>query len=200
MLTLLSAVLCVPMLVWSCQVHGSVCQVGWSGCVPWEVCPPQHFQSGQEEHDALGCVGRWVTRGRSSEMFRDLGDHLDFTRRAKAGTLSLSSRGKKVPLMVLLLLVPCLLGFRLNMVWCMVSICHLGYILLRRLMFLLLVLLLSGLFGPVRCLWPTLRWPAISWMVRLVLTRLFILSGLGSAFCAGIWRMGLMRFPYHSYV
>ena len=45
--------------------------------------PPQHFQEGQEEHEALGCVGSWKV-----ELdIRDLGGHLDFTRRARAGTL-----------------------------------------------------------------------------------------------------------------
>ena len=72
---------------------------------------------------------------------RDLGGHLDITRRARSGTLT---RGLKKLRLVTLRLVPCLLGFRSSWGWCEESISLLICMLLRHLMFLLLPLAPSG--------------------------------------------------------
>ena len=47
--------------------------------------PPQYLQGCQKKCDAAGCVGRWEAL---VCVVRDLGAHLDFTRRVWAGTLS----------------------------------------------------------------------------------------------------------------
>ena len=86
---------------------------------------------------------------------RDLGRRLDFTNRARAGTLS--CRVRKL-LLVLLLLVPCLLVFRLSWGWFVLNIILLASMQLRPPMCLLhrlvpLGQLLLGRSGLVRFLW-----------------------------------------------
>ena len=102
---------------------------------------------------------------------RDLGEHLDFTKRARAGTLSSRVR---VLLLVLLLLVPYLWGFQSNWDQSGESISLMVFMLLRLLMYPPPFLVLLG-----RAIVNT---PAILSLLDgpegLIL--LFILSGLGS--------------------
>ena len=60
MLVTWSAVLCAPNALFVAVrfTVQYVMSVGL-GCVSCEVCPPQHFQGGQKEHESLGCDGRW---------------------------------------------------------------------------------------------------------------------------------------------
>ena len=59
---------------------------------------------------------------------RDLGGHLEFTRRARAGTLSKSVKDATRAVAAVGALP---WGFRLNLVWFVRSICELGCMLLR---------------------------------------------------------------------
>ena len=113
----------------------------------------------------------------------DLGVHLDFTLRARAGTLS--KRVREATLGVASVWV-----FRLSLEWSVVSIFLQVSMLLKRLMspprpFVLSGLLLFVLCGPPRCLLPVLLLFLVFLMVLLELILLFMLFGPGSVWCGG---------------
>ena len=100
---------------------------------------------------------------------RDLGGHLDLTKRARAGTFS---RRVKELRMGWPRLIHSSWGFRLSWAWFGESICLLGCALLKLHTSLLrlslpLVQLLYGPSGPVRCPWQILQLYSICWMVWL---------------------------------
>ena len=108
----------------------------------------------------------------------DLGGHLDFTLRARAGTLSKRVREATVGVASVGALP---LGFRLSWDWFVVSICLLASMLLKHLVSppRLLVLLgppLFGRFGPLRCLLPM---PLLFLTCLMGLLMLILLSTFG---------------------
>ena len=80
-----SAVLCAPgPFFWCCKVHCSVCLVGWSGCFSSKcvlLSTSKAVRNSIKLWDVSGDGMPWKV-----ELdVRDLGGHLDFTRRARAG-------------------------------------------------------------------------------------------------------------------
>ena len=113
---------------------------------------------------------------------RDLGGHLDFTYRARAGTLS--GRVSEATVGVAAVGALPFWVFRLSWAWFVVSIFLLAYMLLRLLMspprpLVLFGLLLFERFGPLRCLLLILLLFLTFLMVLLMLILPFKLFGLG---------------------
>ena len=114
---------------------------------------------------------------------RDLGGHLDFTYRARAGTLS-RMVGEATVGVAAVGALP--LGFRVKLGLVVVSIFLLASMLLRLLIFLRRPLVPFGMllfvhFGLLRCLLQMLLPLLTFWMVLLMLILLFMLFGLGFA-------------------
>ena len=112
---------------------------------------------------------------------RDLGGHLDFTYRARAGTLS-HGVGKATVGVAAVGALP--LGFKVKLGWFVVSIFLLAFMLLRLLMSPPLLSVLLGLpffgrFGPLRCLLLILLQFLTFLMDLWMLILLFTFFGLG---------------------
>ena len=124
---------------------------------------------------------------------RDLGGHLDFTFRARAGTLS-KRIGEATVGVASVGALP--LAFRSSWDLYVVSIFQLASMLLRLRMFPPRPLVHLGLplfvpFGLPRCLWLMLLPFLTFWMGLLVLILLFMLSGPGFVWCVGTFLTAL---------